>query len=520
MRYYGSCNITIGTGSDGQKVEGKFNNTQSGRRDMNAAFIHNAREKEVINADPSRTRFNHDLIDIEQYKDEYYRSMKDADYDEMKRAFKYMDSVNRKRKAHELSPVEISKDDFETYRNIYRESGKKALDDDRAEFIEYRRVHEDSEWIYQDKETLLKGLVVEAESKRPHIKSPYELISDARTSDMTYYNTRKANGENHPVRKDAVIMIQLVLTLTRPLDKNGVPQEMVTDFDMKARERFESLSLEWAREKFKDPVTGKDNVVAATVHYDETSPHIHLLVCPEVDGRYNQHPFIGGNTRWKILSNEYGTLMAKEFGINKPLEQAVTKKTRHQAFRADKIKKLNELTPPVFDDSAIDENGKVSFKDVQSYIELRDEYDKDIISIHANELTVKDNQIKTLRTQVKHPDKVTENTIQTLTSRTEYLERTLEDTTYTLYDEAKSKTEVLELIKEISQDPTKLNIQNLELIYSLLDTEDYEDILREAYLREQYEKTEGERKQLEEKKQRRRARRKARLAKERTQQIK
>ena len=112
MRYYGSCNITIGTGDDGRRVEGKFNNTSTGRQNMGAAFLHNERVKEVSNADPSRARFNHDLIDIEKYKDQYFRAVKDADYNELKSALTFVEYANSVREKQSLEPITITKDDF------------------------------------------------------------------------------------------------------------------------------------------------------------------------------------------------------------------------------------------------------------------------------------------------------------------------------------------------------------------------------------------------------------------------
>lgn len=144
-------------------------------------------------------------------------------------------------------------------------------------------------------------------------------IADERVSEMDYYKT-------HKVRSNAVYMVEIILAYNRD---QGQP--CILDTNQKERERWEQVNLQFLRDQFKDPVSGKDNVVAASVHYDETSPHIHAFIIPECDGHLNQTPFLS-KKRFFELQNEYGKLMSKEFGLNKSRQNSRANNRSMKAF--------------------------------------------------------------------------------------------------------------------------------------------------------------------------------------------
>lgn len=144
-------------------------------------------------------------------------------------------------------------------------------------------------------------------------------IADERVAEMEYY-------KNHNVRKNAVYMVELVLAYNRD---NG--QACILDTNQKERARWEETNLKFLREQFKDPVSGKDNLVAASVHYDESSPHIHALIIPEYDGHLNQTPYFS-KKRFHELQRDYGELMSKEFGLQKSRQNSRATNRSMKAF--------------------------------------------------------------------------------------------------------------------------------------------------------------------------------------------
>jgi archaellum component FlaC len=73
----------------------------------------------------------------------------------------------------------------------------------------------------------------------------------------------------HRVRKDAVLMVDWVITA--PKDLKPASQRM-----------FFETSSDFLAERY-----GKDNVLGAWVHMDETTPHMHFAFMPRVEGRFN-----------------------------------------------------------------------------------------------------------------------------------------------------------------------------------------------------------------------------------------
>lgn len=79
-----------------------------------------------------------------------------------------------------------------------------------------------------------------------------------------------------PLRKDAVVLRPIVLQLD--------PEWYAANTDPKERGRAAGAMFGWAAKTF-----GADNVVYASVHNDESNPHMHIGICPVTeDGRLSQ----------------------------------------------------------------------------------------------------------------------------------------------------------------------------------------------------------------------------------------
>lgn len=102
-------------------------------------------------------------------------------------------------------------------------------------------------------------------------------------------------------RKDAVKMIDIVLTLPKE-----VPAEYEKDF-FKAAANFFS-------EKF-----GKENVISAWVHEDETTPHMHFAFVPITeDGRLSAKEIVSRNML-KSLHEDTERAIEEQLGFHVPL---------------------------------------------------------------------------------------------------------------------------------------------------------------------------------------------------------
>lgn len=111
---------------------------------------------------------------------------------------------------------------------------------------------------------------------------------DARTPQNTHFGanstadamTRMRELWPEKRRKDAVLAIEYLFTASPEWWKTTPPEQ---------QEVFFRRSLGWLKEKY-----GSDRVVTATVHRDETSPHLSAFVVPlTADGRLSAKEFVG-----------------------------------------------------------------------------------------------------------------------------------------------------------------------------------------------------------------------------------
>lgn len=99
-----------------------------------------------------------------------------------------------------------------------------------------------------------------------------------------------------PLRKDAVVLRPLLLQLDPEYYKEH-PDENVT-------ESMDAM-MEWACNTF-----GKQNLISASIHNDETNPHMHVLFCPVTDdGRLSQKDWFANPTALKQMHQDFRQFM-------------------------------------------------------------------------------------------------------------------------------------------------------------------------------------------------------------------
>ena len=116
------------------------------------------------------------------------------------------------------------------------------------------------------------------------------------------------------VRKNAVYAIEYLISASPAWFKDKTQQE---------QDRYFQDALEWLRGQY-----GKENVVCAGVHRDETSPHLFAYVIPIKDGKLNARAFIGGNkNRLSELQTDFAQQVCKPHGLQRGQEKSKAKHT-------------------------------------------------------------------------------------------------------------------------------------------------------------------------------------------------
>lgn len=199
--------------------------------------------------------------------------------------------------------------------------------------------------------------------------SDYIKEYNKRVLDSAYYQT-------HKIRKDAVRGIEVMMTFS----SKDIPK----DFDF---EQWKKENVEWLQSYF-----GKDNVVSAVLHMDETTPHIHAVVIPMVNERLSAAHFLNGRERMANLQNSYGDRMEK-LGLTRGMKGSLAKHTDIKEFyTAVNKQKIKELPQPKKHESTKDyyERAQKVFQE-SNYQHLNELQKKDREIIEKNTQTLQEN---------------------------------------------------------------------------------------------------------------------------------
>lgn len=159
-----------------------------------------------------------------------------------------------------------------------------------------------------------------------------EIIKMNERNYVEAYRNRIAASEyyrNRAVRKDAVKAIEVMMTYSR---------DDIDKVDIRA---WKKANREWLIKTF-----GKEDVISAVYHGDESTPHIHAVVIPMVDGRLNSCHYIGGRLKLRELQSSYADAM-KPFGLKRGLENSRASHKEIQKFYAEFNRENNKELPSV-----------------------------------------------------------------------------------------------------------------------------------------------------------------------------
>ncbi|EFB5358288.1 MobV family relaxase [Salmonella enterica subsp. enterica] len=118
-------------------------------------------------------------------------------------------------------------------------------------------------------------------------------------------------------RKDAVLCVEYVMTASPEWWKSASSEQQAEFFDR---------SRKWLADKY-----GAENIIVASVHRDETSPHMTAFVTPITkDGRLSAKEFIGNKAQMQADQTTFAAAV-RDLGLQRGIEGS---KARHQTIRA------------------------------------------------------------------------------------------------------------------------------------------------------------------------------------------
>ncbi|HGK4901229.1 TPA: MobV family relaxase [Yersinia enterocolitica] len=130
-------------------------------------------------------------------------------------------------------------------------------------------------------------------------------------------------------RKDAVIGVEYLMTAS--------PEWFETATDDQQKQFFDR-SLQWLESKY-----GKENIVSASIHRDETTPHMSAVVVPLTsDGRLSAKEMIGNQQTMKDDQTQFAKRV-QDLGLRRGVEGS---KAKHQTIQSY-YRKLNDSLQPL-----------------------------------------------------------------------------------------------------------------------------------------------------------------------------
>ena len=127
------------------------------------------------------------------------------------------------------------------------------------------------------------------------------------------------------VRKNAVLAVEHLMTAS---------PEFFNEFDRETEDRlwqqhiwdWAYKSIKWAEEQY-----GKENILTAQVHLDESTPHIHLVTIPLVEGKLNARKIYNGRAKLVQLQDSYAEAL-EDMGLKRGLKGSKATHTQIKQF--------------------------------------------------------------------------------------------------------------------------------------------------------------------------------------------
>lgn len=136
------------------------------------------------------------------------------------------------------------------------------------------------------------------------------------------------------IRKDAVKLCEVLFTSDNDFFSKMTLQQQ--------REYFEKC-YQWAENQF-----GTKNIIAATIHMDETTPHMHVDFVPLTDdGRLSAKEVIGGRKDLQEIQDNFYTIVGEHYGLERgkriDIDNPEDKTSKHLTTKEYKQQQTQQL---------------------------------------------------------------------------------------------------------------------------------------------------------------------------------
>lgn len=127
------------------------------------------------------------------------------------------------------------------------------------------------------------------------------------------------------VRKNAVHAIDYMITTSPEVSKK--------DNEIAIEE-----GIKWVEDRH-----GKENILISSIHHDETTPHVHIVAMPLLNGKLNAKHFVGGSKhRLSQLQDEYFGRVEHKTELVRGIKGSRAKHKTVAAWNAQRLKALAE----------------------------------------------------------------------------------------------------------------------------------------------------------------------------------
>lgn len=171
---------------------------------------------------------------------------------------------------------------------------------------------------------------------------------------MDAYLDQRLESVKRPMRKDAVLMRPLILQMDPEWFDEHCPDWKETGDIGDEGRRLTSKMLEWATGKF-----GQENIVGTSMHLDEYSPQLHVVMTPVTsDGRLSQKDYFPNPLSLKLMHAEFRDFMEAEgYEVDKTVRPRSQERTSSEEYQrnADRRRELKEEAEDLRDEAEVHE---------------------------------------------------------------------------------------------------------------------------------------------------------------------
>ena len=130
-------------------------------------------------------------------------------------------------------------------------------------------------------------------------------------------------------RSNSVIALDTIYTASR---------EFFTGRDNAENDEFFQDCLRFHQQHF-------GHVISAVVHYDETTPHLHVISVPLTrDGRLSARDVIGNRTQMRRTQTEFYEQVGKGYGLERGVQQDGPEKREHITAQEHRLREVQQET--------------------------------------------------------------------------------------------------------------------------------------------------------------------------------